>query len=443
MSTTTGERTVSRSTRTDRYASWSRGGNRGWRGAPSVGSQFGTYFFLSAMIIIFAFLVYTQIFVVGRLKEDTLEMVKRYAFFYSIATRDTIVVQPGPDLNIIFETIRNTNFPVVITDEQSEPQLWKAIGIPPDDYSPEALEKVREIVSHLKLRNPAHRFEIPHIGTRVLYYGDPSIVTRLSWLPWVALGVLALFIGVGYVGFQSIRKNEQRSIWIGLAREAAHQLGTPLSSLYGWIELMKSDLQNLPTGDREEATQRFNQIVDEMGKDTSRLDKIASRFSQIGSVPALHIGSLNKALSDTVSYLRGRLPEGVRISQVENELPPVPMNRELLGWAFENLLKNAADAMEGKGGQVEISAQVREESNWVDLRFRDDGKGIPHDRIKQIFLPGYSTKKRGWGLGLAFVKRIIEDYHSGKIIVLESIPEVGTTFQVSLPMAQPETPKDG
>ncbi len=443
MSTAVGEKTGPRSSRPDLPSSRVRGGWRSGGGTPSGRSRFGAYFFLSAMIIILAFLVYTQIFVVGTLRQDTLEMVKRYAFFYSVATRDTIVVKPGPDLNIIFETIRKTDFPVVITDERGEPQLWKAIGIPPDDYSPEALAQVREIVSRLKLSNPSHHFDIPHIGARVLYYGDPPIVRRLLLLPWVALGVVALFIGVGYVGFQNIRNSEQRSIWVGLAREAAHQLGTPLSSLYGWIELMKSELQNVPSEDREETTRRFNQIVDEMSKDTSRLDKIASRFNQIGSVPELHVDNLNEVLSDTASYLRDRLPEDIQIFHTENDIPRVPMNRELLGWAFENLLKNAADAMEGRGGRIEISAQVRQDSRSVDVRFRDNGKGIQPNRVKQIFLPGYSTKKRGWGLGLAFVKRIVEDYHLGKILVLESIPEVGTTFLVSLPIAQRETSKDG
>ncbi len=422
-----------------------RGRLGNWKGALSSSRWFGAYFFLAGMVIILAFMVYTQIFVVGALRQDTRQMIQRYAFFYSIATRDTVLVTPGPDLDIIFDTIRNTSFPVVITDEHSVPHMWKAIGVPPDDNSPPALKKVREIVRRLDLENPPFPFVIPKIGpnktpaTRVLHYGDSSLVKRLSWLPWIALGVTALFIGVGYVGFRHIKNSEQRSLWVGMARETAHQLGTPLSSLYGWIELMRAELQHAPEQDREEALDRFEQLVAEMGKDTSRLNKIASRFSLIGSSPELRVDNLREVVAETAAYLRGRLPRDIQIVQMEGEAPPLPMNRELLGWAFENLFKNAADAMEGRGGRIEVSVEARPDSEWVDIRVRDHGKGIPHYRIKQVFMPGYSTKKRGWGLGLTFVKRIVEDYHRGKIAVQESVPDMGTTFLVSLPTAPPET----
>ncbi len=422
-----------------------RGRLENWKGVLSSSRWFGAYFFLVGMVIILAFMVYTQIFVVGALRQDTRQMIQRYAFFYSIATRDTIIVTPGPDLDIIFDTIRNTSFPVVITDENSVPHMWKAIGVPPDDNSPKALKKVREIVRRLDLENPPFPFVIPKIGpnktvaTRVLHYGDSSLVRRLSWLPWVALGVTALFIGVGYVGFRHIKNSEQRNLWVGMARETAHQLGTPLSSLYGWIELLKSELQNAPDQDREEASRRFEQLVTEMGKDTSRLNKIASRFSLIGSAPELRLGNLREVVAETAGYLRNRLSRDIQIVQMENEVAPVPMNRELLGWAFENLFKNAADAMEGREGRIEVSAEARSEGAWVDIRVRDHGRGIPHHLLKQVFLPGISTKKRGWGLGLTFVKRIVEDYHRGKIAVQESVPDVGTTFLISLPTAPPET----
>ncbi|MBB28922.1 MAG: two-component sensor histidine kinase [Gemmatimonadetes bacterium] len=417
----------------------------GWKAALSMNRWFGAYFFLSALVIILAFLVYTQIFVVQPVRQDARQGVKRLAFFYSIPTRDTIIVRPGPDLDIIFETIRNTRFPVVITDGEGTPHYWKAIGVPPDDKSDEAISAVRSIVRRLNMENPPYEFEIPMIGPnktpakRLLNYGHPPLVNRLAWLPWVALCVTGLFIGVGYLGFRNIKNSEQRSIWVGMARETAHQLGTPLSSLYGWIELMKAELQNPLDPADPKAKERFEQIVGEMEEDTSRLNKIASRFSLIGSTPELRLEDLGEVVEETASYLRERLSREIQITIMSGEVPPIPINRQLLGWAFENLLKNAADAMEGKGGKIEVSAERRQDGRCVDVYVRDNGKGIPPHLVKQIFLPGYSTKKRGWGLGLAFVKRIVEDYHLGKITVQESTPGVGTTFIINLPLAPPES----
>ena len=396
----------------------------------------GAYLFLAATVIILAFLVYMQIFVVEPMRRDSRDIIKRLAFFYGMATQDTVVVR-DLDVNSIFQTIKNANFPVVITGENGEPHMWKAIEIPqgnPGDLGPDDRKQMERIVRRLDNENPPYSFEIPQIGPRVLHYGDSPLVRRLAWLPWVALCVTALFVGVGYLGFRNLKNSEQRSIWIGMARETAHQLGTPLSSLYGWIELMKSELEHSPGPVDDDTRRRFNQIVVAMEEDTSRLNKIVSRFSLIGSTPELRLENLRRVVEETASYLRGRLSREVRIVQRDYDVPPVPLNRQLLGWAFENLFKNAADAMEGKGGRIEISADVRSEGEWVDVRVRDNGKGIQPHLIKQVFLPGYSTKDRGWGLGLAFVKRIVEDYHRGRISVQESLPGMGTTFLISLPV---------
>ncbi|HAA74023.1 TPA: two-component sensor histidine kinase, partial [Candidatus Latescibacteria bacterium] len=218
-------------------------------------------------------------------------------------------------------------------------------------------------------------------------------------------------------------------------RETAHQLGTPLSSLAGWNELLKGEINMVGDSRPEEQEERLTQIVLEMEHDTSRLTKIASRFSQIGSTPELRVGRLGEVISETANYLRNRLPSEVSLEYAPGAMPPVPMNRELLGWAFENLFKNAADALEGRpAGQIHVSTKVREEGEWVDVLVEDNGKGIAPNAVKQVFLPGYSTKKRGWGLGLSFVKRIIEEYHKGKIEVAHSAPNRGTTFLISLPI---------
>jgi len=416
-----------------------RGWMSDWRVILMNSRQFSAYFFLLAVVIILAFLVYAQIFVVQPMREEARQMIERYAFFYRISTRDTIIVpQSGPDLEIIFETITNTNFPMVITDRDGEPQLWKAVGIPPSDTSAVAREAVRRIVQGLDLENPPFPFEIPQIGPRILHFGDSDLVKRLSWLPFVALLITVLFAVIGYAGFRHIKNSEQRSIWVGMARETAHQLGTPLSSLYGWIELMKSELEANTGIDQDKLLAKLEQAMTEMERDTSRLNKIASRFSQIGSTPELKLDNLKGVISETAAYLRHRLPSDVQVSIQVEDVPELPMNRELLSWALENLFKNAADAMEGKQGRLEVTAATRSEGAWVDILVRDNGKGIQPHLVKQVFLPGYSTKMRGWGLGLAFVKRIVEEYHRGKISVRESVPGVGTTFLVSFPTVVPE-----
>ena len=415
---------------------WSRTWGAMRRVVVSNSQRFGAYFFLSASILILAFMIYTQIFVVRPARQMARHMIELYAFTYKLAMLDTVVVtESDSDIQIIFETIRQSDFPVVITDGEGDPQFWKNIGYAPDERSPETLQAVRDVVRTLDLANPPLPMEMPYIGDLVLHYGDSTLLDRLSWLPFVALLATGLFVGIGYGGFRHIKNSEQRSIWVGMARETAHQLGTPLSSLAGWNELLKGEIERVGESKPEELEERLVQIVREMEDDTSRLTKIASRFSQIGSTPELRVGSLDEVIAETANYLRNRLPSDVRLEYAPGPMPPVPINRELLGWAFENLFKNAADALEGRQpGWIRVSTKVREEGEWVDVMVEDNGKGIQPNAIKQVFLPGYSTKKRGWGLGLSFVKRIVEDYHKGKIEVSESAPGRGTTFQISLPI---------
>ena len=404
------------------------------------------YFFLLAVIIVIAFLIYSQFYVVQPMRHEARRMGKFYAFMHSVATLDTIEVK-GFYEDVIFDTILNPNFPVVITDEQGVPRYWKAVRDDEDDalveHTPAVLDELRNIARELDLENDPLPFEYP--GSEwgpdnkpikklpeiwVLHWGASALEKRLNWLPWVAFGVTIVFTGGGYLGFRYIKNREQRSLWVGMARETAHQLGTPLSSLYGWLALLKDELD---AEDNREGSQRQKNILGEMDRDTSRLDKIASRFSLIGSTPELRLEQVRDVVAETAGYLRARLPENVRIVEELDDVPVVPLNRELLGWAFENLFRNAADAMEGRGGRIDVSSRVEE--HWVVIEVRDTGKGMPSHMFKQVFLPGTSTKKRGWGLGLAFVKRIVEDYHSGKVSIKESVPDQGTTFVVLLPLS--------
>ncbi|MGA1198040.1 MAG: sensor histidine kinase [Candidatus Latescibacterota bacterium] len=415
-----------------------------WRIRIASQRQFSAYFFLSAIIVILVFLFYAHFWVVRPMRDEANRTVKLQAFMHSISTAETIDLRHEFYQEVIFETIPNLSFPVVLTDAVGRPRYWKAIG--PDWTNPtheDVVEKVLAIVEELDLENAPIPFESPVLewganGEPItkepeiwhLHYGESDLVKRLSWLPLIALGVTVLFISIGYMGFRQIKNNEQRSIWVGMARETAHQLGTPLSSIYGWMALFNAEIEEL---DDAELKKKFQNILTEMERDTNRLNKITSRFSLIGSTPELRPQDVREAVAETVAYLRARLPRGVEIVEAMGQLPVVPLNRELLGWAFENLFKNAADAMEGKAGRIDVSSEIDEENQRVDILVSDNGKGIPAHLVKQVFIPGYSTKKRGWGLGLAFVKRIIEDYHQGRIYIKESMPGEGTVFVVSLP----------
>ena len=401
----------------------------------SNSQRFGAYFFLSASVLVLAFMIYTQVFVVRPAREVARHMIELYSFAYKLALQDTVVItESDSDIQIIFKTIQQSDIPVVITDQGGQPQYWKNVGIEPENISADKLQDVREVVKVLDQNNPPLPMQMPYIGDLILHYGDSVLLDRLAWLPIAALLATGLFVGIGYGGFRHIKNSEQRSIWVGMARETAHQLGTPLSSLAGWNELLKGEIDQVGISKPDGLEDRLTEIVGEMERDTSRLTRIASRFSQIGSTPELRVGSLGDVIEDTANYLRSRVPSDVSLDYSPGEMPPLPINRELLGWAFENLFKNAADALEGRPrGQIHISTKIREEGEWVDVLVEDNGKGIQPNAVRQVFLPGYSTKPRGWGLGLSFVKRIIEEYHKGKIAVANSAPDRGTTFKISLP----------
>lgn len=323
----------------------------------------------------------------------------------------------------------------VVTDGQGLARAWAGRDLPSlGDTSAAALARVEAVRWQVALLNERQDFKIP--GEMYIHYGDSPLVRRVSQAPIWLIGAVLLFALVGYIGLRNIRRSEQRSIWVGMAKETAHQLGTPLSSLAGWLELMRGELAGaVAAGDQERAT-RLDQMLGEMSKDLGRLTQIASRFSQIGSVPELKPGDVGAVLMETVNYFRSRGPQFGR-HQVEVELgalAPVPINAELLNWAFENLFKNAVDAMGGKPGTIRIRAGLRPEGDTVQISFQDEGRGIAPENIERVFQPGFSTKKRGWGLGLTFVRRIVEDYHKGKISIVHSAPGEGTTFELLLPV---------
>jgi signal transduction histidine kinase len=260
--------------------------------------------------------------------------------------------------------------------------------------------------------------ELSEETTQYLYFRESDILRNLRYYPLVQLVVIIIFILVAYFAFSATQRAEQNQVWVGMSKETAHQLGTPISSLMAWIELLK--LQNID-----------EKIIMEFESDTKRLEKITERFSKIGSKPELLETNLIEVLNSTVSYLKTRSSKRVTFETSFNDDNKVlvPLNGALFSWVIENLCKNAIDAMENNG-KITLALKVKDENVILDIT--DTGKGVPKSQFKTIFQPGFSTKKRGWGLGLSLAKRIVENYHSGKIFIKWSELGKGTTFRIVL-----------
>ena len=246
-----------------------------------------------------------------------------------------------------------------------------------------------------------------------------------------------MFLLLLYLGFRSIRVTERSNLWVGLAKETAHQLGTPISSLMGWVEYIRAQSDAESQLEPEEYVKEVHKVCEHMNKDLVRLGKITNRFSHIGSVPTLTPRDINSILEDAMGYFQTRLPllgKHIEIRSQFNTLPPVAVNKELMEWVFENLLKNSVDAIVKNDGLIEIRTEYIACDKIVRISHGDNGKGISWEAQKRIFAPGYSTKKRGWGLGLTLAKRIVEDYHKGRIYVNWSQKDKGTVFYIDLPV---------
>ena len=251
-----------------------------------------------------------------------------------------------------------------------------------------------------------------------IYYEDSTLLRRLSLYPYIQLGVMIILVLILYMAVVNTKRAEQNRVWVGLSKETAHQLGTPISSLMAWVEYLQA------TGVEPEVT-------GELDKDVKRLSTIADRFSKIGSRPDMELEYLNETISSSLDYMKSRVSERVTITMhLSDDDHGVRLSRSLFEWVMENLTKNAVDAMQGEG-RIDISTGAEKNVVWIEVS--DTGKGIARKNFKNVFKPGYTTKKRGWGLGLTLVKRIVEEYHGGRIYVKESEPGVGTTFRVEFP----------
>ena len=261
-----------------------------------------------------------------------------------------------------------------------------------------------------------------------VYYGESSMIQYLRFFPYVQFGILALLLGVGYTTYRSITRSEQSNLWVGMTKEAAHQLGTPLSSMYGWLQLLKDRTQN---------DDEILSIAYEIEDDVTRLKGIAERFNKIGSQPELKRLSLEPIIDDVMTYMERRLPKlGHKIDVMKSIQPDIKanLNAELFQWAIENLIKNSMDAIKEHGKDAYVSISARKEGHLIVIDIEDTGMGIDRKFVKEIFKPGFSTKKRGWGLGLSLTRRIIEDYHKGKVYVYSTDLNKGTIFRIQLPV---------
>lgn len=368
--------------------------------------------FLSAILIGVSSLWYTN-----RLVGD-IEITERQKMeVWAEAVR--IVTSAGLETELAFPFSvieNNTHIPVILTDSLG-------VIISPRNFDPIKSENPNYLYRQLEHAREENDSIVIHLGSddyQLLFYRDSFLLRQLKYFPYVQLGVIIMFILVSYIAFSVSRKAEQNEVWTGLSKETAHQLGTPLSSLLGWMEYLKDS--NLDTT-----------TIREMQKDTSRLEKITDRFSKIGSRPAMHDTDLTAILKESVAYIRGRGPQNIEYLL---DLPSKPirtsLNNTLFEWVIENLLKNATDAIQD-AGRVIVHAVEIEDSVIVDVE--DTGKGIAKSRFRTIFKPGYTTKKRGWGLGLSLSKRIIETYHRGKIFVFSSNPFDSTIIRIILKKA--------
>jgi two-component sensor histidine kinase len=370
---------------------------------------------VAAVIIAAASLVSSH-FLVKDLEQEERNRMEIWAeamHSLNTATEDT-------DLNLVLKVLeQNNTIPVIVTDAYGNAQIYRNVKI----ESPDSLKIAAEMAKSMARKHTPIKIQIGMKPTDILQvcYDDSLLLTRLAYYPYVQLGIVLIFVVIAIFALLTSKKAEQNKVWVGLSKETAHQLGTPISSLMAWTEILREQYPN-------------DELIPEMDKDVKRLQLIADRFSKIGSAPERKDTNLMELLEHVVEYMGRRTSNKVQITtDLGSEGAMVYANPQLLEWVFENLCKNAVDAMGGVGS-IHISTQTLVNKVLIDVK--DTGKGIEHKNINNVFRPGFTTKKRGWGLGLSLAKRIIEEYHNGKIFVLNSELGKGTTFRIELRRSQ-------
>jgi len=377
-----------------------------------------------AALITIGTLYYTQT-LVSRLQEKERQIVELYAKGIEYLANTT---NPDVDITFLFDNIiKPIDFPLIQSDAENNVYSKtdiRNIEIDTSLTSEKFNEFISKTINEMDATNPP--IEVKYEGTIInkIHYGDSELIKQLRFYPYVQLIIAAMFIILGYIGFSSIKRSEQSNIWVGMAKETAHQFGTPISSLMGWLEMLKMNYRQ---------PDKVLDITEEISNDVEKLNKITYRFSKIGAKPELVKKNVMDEIKQVTTYFERRLPQTGKTVELKisgDDQAYAEINSELFEWVVENLIKNALDAIEGTKGKIEIS--IKEIRRRIEVEVSDSGKGIEIKRRKDVFRPGYSTKKRGWGLGLSLSKRIIEGYHGGKIFVKSSKPGEGTTFKILL-----------
>lgn len=367
-----------------------------------------------AFIFVAVLIAIASVFVSDLLIKNLAQEERQKIKVWSEATRVMTSANPSLNMNLILEIIQgNTSIPVILCAENDSLLTYNNIEVPEINSDAFMATKIKE----LKGKNPPIVIDMEDGTFQYLYYDDSIMLKRLLIYPYAQLSVVFIFILLAFLALASTKKAEQNKVWVGLSKETAHQLGTPISSLIAWIEYLR--LKEIDPS-----------LLSEMEKDVKRLETIAERFSKIGSNPDPLPVNIIDSIRAALGYMETRISSKVKMYVHLPEEPVlVLMNDSLFAWVIENLTKNAVDAMEGQG---EITFQVENREKVLRIDISDTGKGIPKSKFKTVFSPGYTTKKRGWGLGLSLVKRIIESYHGGKIYVKSSEVGKGTTFRIEL-----------
>ena len=372
---------------------------------------------VTAIIIAVASLVVSHILTKDLEAEERIKME-----VWAEAMRSLDMADENTDLNLVLKVLDTNNLiPVIVLDKEGNVESYRNLKISASNEE-DSLKFVADIGKYLMSEGRNIRIAIDESHPETEYidvcYDDSLMLKRLSYYPYVQLGVVMIFVVIAIFALLTSKRAEQNKVWVGLSKETAHQLGTPISSLMAWTEILK---ESYPDDD----------LIPEMDKDVKRLQLIADRFSKIGSLPEPVPSCMNDVIGHVVEYMSRRTSKKVEMKCVLPEEPViVKMNASLFEWVIENLCKNAVDAMEGKGL---ITVVMTEDNSKVAIEVSDTGKGIARKNLQSVFQPGFTTKQRGWGLGLSLAKRIVEEYHKGKIWVKSSEIGKGTTFRIELP----------
>lgn len=370
---------------------------------------------LKLIFIVFgaAIIVVSTLFT-NRLAKSLSKEEQKKIELWAEATRQFVLADESTNIDFYLQIIEdNTTIPVIVVDENDQKLQARNIEEPTKNIDAFYADKI----TALKLEHEAIVVDLGGMK-QYIYYDDSLLLKQLYYFPYIQFGVIVIFLLISFFAFSSTKNAEQNRVWVGLSKETAHQLGTPISSLLAWVEMLRLRYAD-------------DKLLVEMSKDVNRLQIIAERFSKIGSSPDLQLVSLNETLASAVQYMSSRSSQKVVI---QTHFPSdsavfVSMNVPLFEWVIENLCKNAIDAMDGVG-RIDLYVAVTDMLVQIDVQ--DTGKGIERTKFKTVFSPGFTTKKRGWGLGLSLAKRIIESYHNGKIFVKQSELGKGTTFRIEL-----------